>query len=466
MLYSDRAIGKEWPVRQHAGWVMVAGLLIFAGLFSQEPGQVAEDELVVKARAMFDALARGDFAAAARDFDETMMKVSGPEKLEEFWNQVPEKLGGFKRQTAARRDRFAGYEVVYITCEFEKVTLDARVVFDKEKKITGFQFVPSLPPAKYEPPRYADASMFEEREVTVGAKDWPLPGTLAMPKGEGTFPAVVLVHGSGPNDRDETLGPNKPFQDIAWGLATRGIAALRYDKRTLIYGTKIVADPKLAAALTVKEESVDDALAAVRFLQKTSGVDPKRVFILGHSLGGMLIPRIALAGRDLDIAGFIIMAGLTQPLAETYLRQMTYLFSLDGQVSDDERKQLEEIKAQVARINALKEEDAVSGERLINASPAYWLGLRGYYPPDVALRVEKPLLILQGSRDYQVTTVDFENWKKTLEGRPGVEFRLYPKLNHLFFGGEGIPTPNEYSLQHGSVSEDVIADITSFINKW
>ena len=446
-------------------WVILASFLLFPGLFYQEPGQVAEDELVVKARAMFDALARGDFAAAARDFDETMMKVSGPDKLEEFWSQVPEKLGVFKRQTAARRDQFAGYEVAYITCEFEKVTLDARVVFGKNNKITGFQFVPSLPPAKYEPPGYADTTKFEEREATVGTKDWPLPGTLAIPKGDGQFPAVVLVHGSGPNDRNETLGPNKPFQDMAWGLATRGIAVLRYDKRTLIYGPKLVADPKLAAGLTVKEETVDDALAAVRFLQKIPGIDPKRIFILGHSLGGMLVPRIAMAGHDLEIAGFIIMAGLTQPLAETYLRQMTYLFSLDGEVSDGERKQLEEIKDQVARINALKEEDVGSGERFINASPAYWLGLRGYYPPDVALLVEKPLLILQGSRDYQVTTVDFENWKRTLEGRPGVEFRLYPKLNHLFFEGEGMPTPNEYSLQHGSVAEYVIDDIAAFIKK-
>ncbi len=452
-------------MRQGAGWAILGSFLLFAGLFSQESERAAEDELVVKARAMLEALERGDFAAAARDFDETMLKVSGPDKLEEFWKQVPGKLGVFKRQTAARRDQFAGYEVTYVTCEFDKITLDARVVFDKEKKIAGFQFVPSLPPAKYEPPEYADTSRFEERDVSVGDGEWKLPGTLAMPKGEGPFPALVLVHGSGPNDRDETIGPNKPFRDIAWGLATRGIAVLRYDKRTLVYGTKLVADPKLAAGLTVKEETIDDALGAVRVLQKTSGIDTKKIFVLGHSLGGMLIPRIALAGEDLDIAGFIVMAGLTQPLPETYLRQMTYLFGLDGEISEGEKTQLDEIKAQVARINALKEEDAGSAERIINAPLAYWLDLRGYYPPAVALQVEKPMLILQGSRDYQVTTTDFENWEKTLDGRAGVEFRLYPKLNHLFAEGQGIPTPNEYSLQHGSVAEFVIADIAAFILK-
>ena len=442
--------------------ILYSAMLVLLG--PQQANIPPEDELIVKARAFLGALNKGDFEAAARDFDATMMKVSGPDKLAEFWKQVPERMGAFKRQTAARRDRLGEYEVALVTCEFEKVTLDARVVFDKEKKIAGFQFVPSLPPAKYEPPAYANPAEFEEHEVKIGADgDWPLPGTLTVPKGAGPFPAVVLVHGSGPNDRDETLGPNKPFQDLAWGLGSNGIAVLRYEKRTRIYGPKLVADPKFMAALTVKEETIDDALEAVRLLRTTEGIVRKKIFVLGHSLGGMLIPRIALAGQDLGIAGFVIMAGLTKPLPETYLRQMTYLLSLDGETSADDRKQLDEIKNDVSRINALQASDAGKSDKIINAPPAYWLDLRGYYPPDVALKVDRPLLILQGSRDYQVTTEDFENWKKALGGRADVHFKLYPKLNHLFAEGQGIPTPNEYSLAHGSVAEYVISDIAGFI---
>lgn len=436
----------------------------FLGFQQADTG--SEDDLVVKARAFLDALNKGNFEAAARDFDATMMKVSGPEKLAEFWKQVPERMGVFKRQTAARRDRLGEYEIALITCEFEKVTLDARVVFDKEKKIAGFQFIPSLPPAKYEPPSYADPAKFEESEVKVGdGGDWPLPGTLTVPKGGGPFPAVVLVHGSGPNDRDETLGPNKPFQDLAWGLASNGIAVVRYEKRTRIYGPKLVADPRFIAELTVKEETIDDALEAVRLLGTTAGVDRKRIFVLGHSLGGMLIPRIALAGKGLDIAGFIVMAGLTTPVPETYLRQMTYLLSLDGETSQDDKKQLDDIGRDVARINALQDSDTGKSEKIINAPPAYWLDLRGHYPPDVALKIDRPILILQGSRDYQVTIEDFENWKKALSGRADVEFKLYPKLNHLFAEGQGFSTPNEYSLVHGSVAEYVVTDIAAFILK-
>jgi len=341
------------------------------------------DALVVKARNFLERLDQGDFAGAAADFDETMTKVSGPDKLAAFWKEVPARMGALRRQTAARRERLEPYDIVLVTCEFEKVTLDARVVFDKEGRIAGFQFVPSLPTAEYKPPAYADPASFDEIEVTVGSPGWPLPATLTLPRGAGPFPALVLVHGSGPNDRDETIGPNKPFKDIAWGLASKGIAVLRYEKRTRIFGPKLVAEPEWAASLTVMEETIDDALAAVSFLKKAERVDPERIFVLGHSLGGMLVPRLAAAGKGLGIAGFVVMAGLTRPLEDTILRQMTYLYGLDGSLYSAHRTPLDELRAQIAKIKAFTDTDAASGERILNAPARNWLDLRGYYPPAI-----------------------------------------------------------------------------------
>jgi dienelactone hydrolase len=426
-----------------------------------------EDALTVKAREFLTALEKGDFKLAARDFDETMLKVSGPDKLETMWTkQLPPQLGAFKKQMAARREQLQGYEIVLITCEFEKATLDTRVVFDKAGKIAGFGFVPTAPPVKYGPPAYADPAKFEESDATVGSGEWQLPGTLTMPKGAGPFPGLVLVHGSGPNDRNESLGPNKPFQDLAWGLATRGIAVLRYDMRRKVHGAKILADPKLEATMTVKEETIDDALAAAGLLQKTAKIDGSRVYILGHSQGGFLMPRIAMAAESLNVAGFISMAGLTRPLEDTILRQMNYLYGLaGGAVSEEDKKKLQDIKDAVAKVKALTNTDISSTAKLLGAMPAYWLDIRGYDPPGMAKTVVKPMLILQGGRDYQVTTEDFENWKKALGGRKDVEFHLYPKLNHLFYEGEGILTPLEYVQKHGSVAPYVIEDIAAWILK-
>jgi dienelactone hydrolase len=427
----------------------------------------AEDALTVKARGFLSALEKGDFQLAVRDFDETMLKVSGPDKLETMWTkQLPAQLGAFKKQAASRRDQLQGYEIVLVTCEFEKAILDARVVFDKAGKIAGFGFVPTAPPVKYEPPAYADPAKFVESEIIVGSGIWQLPGTLTMPTGDGPFPGLVLVHGSGPNDRNESLGPNKPFQDLAWGLAARGIAVLRYDKRSKVHGAKILADLKLEATMTVKDETIDDALAAAVLLQNTGKVDKARVFILGHSQGGFLMPRIAKAAESLDIAGFISMAGLTRPLDDTILRQINYLYGLaGGAVSEEDKKKLENIKAAVAKIKSLTDADKASTTKLLGAMPAYWLDVRGYDPPGMAKTVAKPMLILQGGRDYQVTTEDFENWKKALGGRKDVEFHLYPKLNHLFYEGEGILTPLEYVQKHGSVAPYVVDDIAAWIIK-
>ena len=175
------------------------------------------------------------------------------------------------------------------------------------------------------------------------------------------------------------------------------------------------------------------------------------------------MPRIAVAAKPLGIAGFISMAGLTRPLDDTILRQIAYLSS--GDTSDDTKKRVEGIKEAVAKIKAFTEADRGTTVKVLGAMPAYWLDVRGYNPPELAKTVSKPMLILQGSRDYQVTTEDFDNWKAALGSRKDVEFHLYPKLNHFFFEGRGLPTPNEYVQIHGSVAPYVIEDIAAWILK-
>jgi dienelactone hydrolase len=268
-----------------------------------------------------------------------------------------------------------------------------------------------------------------------------------------------LVHGSGPQDRDETVGRNKPFRDLAWGLASQGIAVLRYDKRTLTHAARF-ATPK--EPLTVKEEVIDDVLAAVALLHKNKAVDAKRIFVLGHSLGGILAPRI---GKEApDVAGLIILAGATRPLEDLILEQHTYLLSLDGPPSADGKAELEKIKAVVARIKDPKLSPEAPAAELFGGSGAYWLSLRDYHPAETARTLKQPLLILQGERDYQVRMTDFDGWKKALAERKDAELKSYAKLNHLFVEGEGAGTPAEYDSV-GHVSKEVVDDVAAWIKK-
>ncbi|HEY0512347.1 MAG TPA: alpha/beta fold hydrolase [Thermoanaerobaculia bacterium] len=425
------------------------------------PAPAAKDPATT-ATDLIDRLAKGDFQGAASNFDEPMRAAAPPEKLSEIWTALQSQLGPYKRPVGVRTEKQGLYRVVFVTAEFERSTVDFRVAIEESGKIGGLFVVPpqtmGQAGAAYSPPAYVKQDAFREREVTIdagGTGEWALPGTLAVPVGPGPFPAVVLVHGSGPNDRDETVEGNKPFRDLAWGLASRGVAVLRYEKRTRQHGAKLGA----VKNFTVRQETIDDALAAAALLRHTEGIDPKRVFVLGHSLGGLLIPRIGQG--DPLLAGLIVLAGATRPLEDIILEQVSYIAAADGTVTDAEKKQIESLRQEVAKVKALKPGDTGT---VLGAPASYWLDLRGYNPPEVAKSLKQPLLILQGERDYQVTMDNFAAWKKALAGRPNVTLTTYPKLNHLFIEGEGKSTPAEYE-KPGHVSEAVIADITDWINR-
>ena len=406
-------------------------------------GQAPAGESEQKARDFVGLLASGSFAEAESRMDDTMRAALPQEKLADVWRGLESQVGAFREVQGTRVEQSGDYTVVYVTTAFGTQTLDTKVVFDAAGKVAGLFFVPTAAGSagtstSYEPPAYVTADAFTEQEVTVGTGEWALPGTLSLPTGTGPFPAVVLVHGSGPQDRDETIGPNKPFRDLAGGLASRGVAVLRYDKRTKVYAQQMAGS---ADRITTKEETVDDAVSAVRLLRERPDIDPNRIFVLGHSLGGTLAPRIGAASAD--VAGLILLAGAARPLEDVILEQTTYLLGLQSGLSDAERtSQIDEMRAQVAKVkDPALSVDTPAGELPLGIPAAYWLDLRGYDPPAAAAGLATRVLVLQGGRDYQVTTQDYDLWRAALAGRPGDDFKLYPDLNHLFMTGSGHEYP-------------------------
>jgi alpha-beta hydrolase superfamily lysophospholipase len=268
---------------------------------------------------------------------------------------------------------------------------------------------------------------------------------------------IVLVHGSGPQDRDSTLGPNKPLRDLAWDLAARGIAVLRYEKRTKEHAGRTA----LLQNFTVHEETVEDAVLAVRALRGHARIDGANIFVLGHSLGGNAAPRIAK--EDSGIAGLIVLAGNTRPLQELILEQAAYLASL---APDPESQQagIEALRKMMARtLDPALRLDTPPGE-LMGIPATYWKDLNAYNPVAMAALLDVPMLILQGERDYQVTMEDFRGWQGGLRGRTNVTLKSYPDLNHLFMTGTGKATPAEYG-RAGSVAEAVVDDIAGWLRR-
>lgn len=439
---------------------LTMALLLLCSVAAAQQSEIsASQPLIDKAKAFVSLLAQGNFAAATADFDSTMKAVMPAEKLNETWKTVTAQVGQFREQAGVRTEKMAQYDIVYVGSIFEQANLDIKVVFDSASKIAGLFIVPSKPPVEFSSASYVNPKAFRKSDITVGSSEWALPGTLTMPWGVELAPVVVLVHGSGPNDRDESLGPNKPFRDLAEGLSSKGIAVLRYDKRTYKYGQKMAS---MVKSLTVKEETIDDALAAVEQLRQTPGIDSNRIYVLGHSLGAMLVPRIAKG--DSMIAGFIAMAGITRPLEDVLIDQFSYIYSL-GSITPEQKAHLDTLRVQAAKVKSAGLTVKTPTSQLPLDVPAkYWIDLKGYKPAEMAKEIARPMLIMQGGRDYQVTEVDFNGWKNALSGRNDVEFKFYPAANHLFIDGQGKITPDDYEVA-GHVSEAVINDIADWVNK-
>jgi dienelactone hydrolase len=310
--------------------------------------------------------------------------------------------------------------------------------------------------AEWQPPHYADPARLTEREVLLGTGPLAVPGTLTLPDGPGPWPAAVLLSGGGAFDRDGTSGPNKPLKDLAWGLAGRGIASVRFDKVTYAHPDRVALDHTMA------DEYLPHALAAVRLLREQPEVAADRIHLVGHSMGGKVAPRIAAA--DPSIAGLVLLAADAQPMHQAAVRVATYLAALTpGSAADAAVAALTRQAALVAGPELTP--DTPSELLPLGYSAAYWLDLRAYDPVATAAALSRPMLILQGGRDYQVTVADdLSRWRGALEGRPEVAIRVVEEVNHLFFAGNGPAGPAEYA-QAGHVDVGVVAEIASWLER-
>jgi dienelactone hydrolase len=417
--------------------------------------QVDHKELAQK---FLEQCRAGRFAEATANFDATMKSVVGPAQLEATWKQVTQQLGSIEKMGPPRIDKVGASTRVKIRCEFKSMPLDALVSFNAQGQIEGFFLNPAEKTAETPDPSYVDRRKFVEEAITVGARGWPLPGTLSRPQGVRQAPLVILVHGSGPNDRDETIGPNTPFRDLAHGLATRGIAVLRYDKRTTAHRDRFAKDAKDAAAVTIEEEVIADALATIDRARSLTGIDERRIFVLGHSEGGALAPLIAQ--RDGHLAGMILLAASNRPPEELLRDQFAYLKSVDSAQAEAVNKLQKEVETGFDRIKSGKVRD---DEMIMGVSARYWKSWQGVESAKVAGSLKSlPALVLQGGRDYQVTQVDYDAFRAALRGHANTAFHLYPDLNHLFQKGKGKAVPQEY-LKPASVDLRVIDDIARWV---
>ena len=452
----ERRFGTQRAAHIGMRLLLASALLLMLGLGLLLSGRVAAQAAPVDgagiATRLLDHLDAGRYAEAEAMFGADMAKAVPADKLKAVWESLPAQAGEATGRGDVATMMQGDTTLVKLPLHYAKADLVAKLAIGADGKIAGFLIQPAEAPVAVAP--VAGDANYGERDFGVGEGERALPGTLAMPKGDGPFPAVVLVHGSGAHDRDETIGPNKPFLDIARGLAAQGIAVLRYEKRS-----KARPQDFAGAAFGIDDETTNDAVLAVDALRKTEGINPKRVFVLGHSLGGMMAPRIAAVSGH--VAGLVLLAAPARPLLDIVVEQNRRMAVLDdNKTSDAERDAIGKLIDQV-RLTRDPLTDPAS-KTVLGQPVGYWRSIEAVDAVAGAQSVALPMLVLQGARDIQVVDADWGRWRGAFHGNDKVAFKLYETLNHLGIAGEGDGNLAEYNTP-GHVDATLIADVGQWI---
>lgn len=385
-------------------------------------------------------LVEKNYSNAYTFFDETVKSQISEDVLKDTQQQLEAQLGKFKSIIETNNEAVT----FFYYSEFEKMKLDIKISFNESNKIVGFFFVPHKEFKK---------ENTLGKDLNIKSSNIELKGTLLNSENGNLKKLVIFAHGSGPNDRDETIFENKPFKDIAENLYLKGISSYRFDKRTL-------SNPEsFNDKSTIDDEVTNDIINIVAYFKNDSKFSNYEITVLGHSLGAYLLPRIA--SKSNQISKIILLAGNSRPLDHLIIEQYEYLYKLTP--TQELKDASQKVKEQIAVLNSKSFNINTPKEKLpFNLSANYWQSVLNYKPLKEIQKVKIPILILQGERDYQVTMKDFELWKTNLKNNKKVRFINYPKLNHIFMSGEKPSDPKEYAIK-GIVDEKVIEDIKNFI---
>jgi dienelactone hydrolase len=410
--------------------------------------------LINRADSFFDTMDKGNFEEAHGFFDESVKGQITPDELKLFWLRLGNSMGTYESVDGAKNSIKGDYFQVILTCGFSKGTQTFTFVFNKSEKLLGFFVTPVAADAEYAAPAYADTTLYKETEINIKFEEGQMAGVFTSPKNASNFPVVIMVHGSGPSDMDETVGPNKPFKDLAAGLAAKGIGSIRYVKRSMVY-------PRIFnKAFTVKEEVIDDALSAINLANTLPGVNKSQIYLLGHSLGGMLAPRIATLAPSLN--GIILAAAPARKLSDLILEQNTFFYKSSGDTSAAGKKQFLESSIEIDKSRLLKLGDIAPDSVILGAPATYWIDLNNHDQLATSKKIKNRILILQGGNDFQVSVQDFNIWRTTLASNKNASFKLYPDLNHLLSTQKEKGTGAQYRIP-ANVNADLINDISIWI---
>lgn len=288
-------------------------------------------------------------------------------------------------------------------------------------------------------------------DVQIATENFSLSGKLTLSQTDQPIPAVLMISGSGPADMDSTINALKPFKDLSEQLAQKGIASLRFHKRTYEFNQQVAKQYDFI----IEDEYIEDTLKAFELLEKDDRIQSDNIYLLGHSMGAQIAPIII--NLEPKIKGGILLAGSTTHLLDILLEQV--------KAQDEELYQ-----TYLPGVHLTKSLIEVkSGEEhygYFGCYGAYWVHYNKINLETELLNVANnhPLLIMQGGKDLQIFSNHFEKYKTLLADYSTATFKYYPNLNHCFVDGRGETLITAYH-EAKTIPDNVIQDIYDWINE-
>lgn len=434
--------------------VILSALMLFGACAWAE-----EEEALQVAREILEALAEGRYEEAYERSTPPMQEaVKEPQGYEAIWSQLCA-YGEYQQILDLNLQENSVYTTVLADCRFGETVLTLQITLDQEFLFNGFFINAALTRPMQRQEEKAEA---ETLLIRPGEED-ETAAQLLLPEGEGPFPAVILIHGSGPLDMNASVYGFNLFEKMAEALCEKGIASIRYDKYTFAHASLL--NEEAMKTFTVSREYFDDVAACAKIL----AADPRisHIYLLGHSQGGMLVPRMLLEIKNEKISGGVLLASSPLPLWEIqYAQNLTAIENTFGQERFEALAMLEEEREKAASLPFLTESELE--DLTVFGLPAVYQ--RDEMSVDAAGAVREaglPLLIVQGGNDWQVTPENgIEQWKRRLTGVDGITYLEYRQMNHLLAEQNGKPAGDETDYQNlRGISKEMIADLAEWIEE-
>ncbi len=365
----------------------------------------------------------------------------------------PKKLIAVLEDEAGVKKRYA------LQIQFKKGKKNLNLLINSHQKIERINITDFIESPYFQLKGYKGFSEVTDLTTQVNCKDGlTLGANIAFgDTSKGKSPIVVFVHGSGASDRDETIGPNKPFRDLAQGLAQQGIVSLRYDKRGYDY-TKL--SQQQIDSMDLYSETINDAIDAIKATKQFTFIDTAKIYIVGHSLGAMCAPKIAELSQQLK--GIVMLGGPAKNLVDILPQQAKEMALLDDTISNAEEIQINQSRWFAEKVRDPKESKKIPYKLMGFVSNKYWQSILNFNQVDITKKLSLPIYILNGENDFQVSMVEFNLWKQELTNHTNIQYQSYPKLNHLFLETIDKRGIKEYDVP-GHIPQYVIDDLVKFI---